>query len=98
MPEKMEDEYENRQGFRSSDLRVFAIMTGIWLLLGIFLVKGILLFGLYLLFVSLLTYYLLLPNKKGRYKSSKAIRNWQIYYNYIFRDKKTYKPMNLEEE
>ncbi|AYG01147.1 hypothetical protein [Lactococcus allomyrinae] len=97
MPEKMEDEYENRHGFRSQDMKPMAILLGIWIFVAIFLVQGLILKGLFLLLTGFLSYYLLLPNKKGKYGSSKAVRNWQIYANFLFMDHHTYKPMNLED-
>jgi hypothetical protein len=98
MPEKMEDEFENGHGFRSSDMRAMAILLIFWLVIAIVFVNGILLIGPFLIITGTLTYYMLLPNKKGKHGSSKHIRNWQIYYNYLFQDKNTYKPMNLEED
>lgn len=97
MPKKMEDEYENSHGFRSSDMRPFGIIMVIMVFIALFFVKGIILKGIFLLFVGFLTYYLLLPNKKGRHGASKNVRNWQIYFNYIFKDKHTYKPKGLED-
>lgn len=98
MPEKMEDEFENTHGFRSSDMRAMAILIIAWLVLALVFVNGILLIGMFLIFTGSLSYYLLLPNKKGRHGSSTQIRNWQIYYNFLVKDKNTYKPMSLEEE
>lgn len=97
MPKKMEDEFENRHGFRSSDLRTFAILEVIFAILALFLVRGLYLKGLFLLFTGVLSYYLLLPNKKGRHGASKNSRNWQIYWNFLFADHNTYKAIELEE-
>lgn len=97
MPKKIEDEYETRHGFRSSDLRPFSFIMIAMILVAIFFVKGIVLIALFLLVSAFASYYLLLPNNKGKHGASKSVRNWQIYYNFLFKDKHTYQPKELEE-